>query len=208
MITTNATTRSARKTPGVFLFILILIALSLFATIIRFQTDHGKRRHNSEPDLAERCLNRPGVAHAFVEAASGRIHLICTESETEIYDVIYRDRGTLDGITAFRVQSDTYRGTTYVFNTVDEYLEFLAGRHTARRVSIHGAHHIGVAVVFETTYRGRRFCMLMLTTPTYAVPDPLVFESFKGVLSSFPKRIGYGKAVQLYARVYNLTGDG
>ena len=95
---------------------------------IRFQTDHGKRKHNSEPDLAERCLNRRGVAHAFVEAASGRTHLICTESETEFYDVIYMDRGSLDGITAFRVQSYTYRGTTSTFNTVDEYVEFLTRR--------------------------------------------------------------------------------
>jgi hypothetical protein len=124
----NATTQSARKTPGVFLFILILIVLSLFAMNIRFQTDHGKRKHNSEPDLAEQCLNRRGVAHAVVEAASGRIHLICTESETEFYDVIYKDRGTLDGITAFRVQSYTYKGTTYTFNTVDEYIEFLLAR--------------------------------------------------------------------------------
>ena len=128
MIAKNTTTRSARKTPGVFLFILILIVLSLFAMIIRFQTDHGKRKHDNEPDLAERCMNRHGVAHAFVETVSGRIHLICTESETEFYDVIYKDRGILDGITAFRVQSYTYRGTTYTFNTVDEYIEFLVGR--------------------------------------------------------------------------------
>jgi hypothetical protein len=106
----------------------MLIVLSFFAMVIRFQTDHGKRKHDSEPDLAERCLNRHGVAHAFVEAASGRTHLICTESETKFYDVIYKDRGTLDGITAFRVHSYTYRGTTYTFNTVDEYVEFLAGR--------------------------------------------------------------------------------
>lgn len=124
----NATTQSARKTPGVFLFLLLLIALSLLAMIIRFQTDHGKSKHNNEPDLAERCLNRHGVAYAFVEKASGRIHLICTESETEFYDVIYKDRGTLDGITAFRVQSYTYRGTTYTFNTIDEYVNFLIGR--------------------------------------------------------------------------------
>jgi hypothetical protein len=121
-------TRNARKTPGVFLFILLLIALSLFAMIIRFQTDHGKRKHDNEPDLAERCLNRHGVAYAFVETASGRIHLICTESETEFYDVIYKDRGTLDGITAFRVQTYTYRGSTYAFNTIDEYVDFLVGR--------------------------------------------------------------------------------
>ena len=98
------------------------------ATIIRFQTDHGKHKHNSEPDLAEQCLNKHGVAHAFLEAASGRIHLICTESETEFYDVIYKDRGTLDGITAFRVQSYTYRGTTYTFHAVDEYIQFLTER--------------------------------------------------------------------------------
>ena len=128
MIATHAATRNARKTPGVFLFLLLLIVLSLFAMIIRFQTDHSKRKHANEPDLAEQCLNRHGVAHAFVEAASGRIHLICKESETEFYDIIYKDRGTLDGITAFRVQSYTYRGTTYTFNTVDEYMDFLAGR--------------------------------------------------------------------------------
>jgi len=130
-MTTNATTRNARKTPGVFLFILILIALLLFAMNIRFQTDHGKRKHNNEPDLAERCLNKHGVAYAFLEKASGRIHLICTESETEFYDVIYKDRGTLDGITAFRVQSYTYRGTIYTFDTIDEYINFLVGRGDA-----------------------------------------------------------------------------
>ena len=128
MIATNSTTRNARKTPGVFLFLLILIAMSLFAMIIRFQTDHGKRKHDNEPDLAEQCLNRHGVSHAFIETASGRIHLICTESETEFYDVIYKDRGTLDGITAFRMQSYTYKGTAYTFNRVDEYIEFLVGR--------------------------------------------------------------------------------
>ena len=128
MIATNSTTRNARKTPGVFLFLLILIAMSLIAMIIRFQTDHGKRKHDNEPDLAEQCLNRHGVSHAFIETASGRIHLICTESETEFYDVIYKDRGTLDGITAFRVQSYTYKGTAYTFNRVDEYIEFLVGR--------------------------------------------------------------------------------
>jgi hypothetical protein len=128
MIAADTATRNARKIPGVFIFILLLIALSLLATIIRFQTDHGKRKHNSEPDLAERCLNRHGVAYAFVEAMSGRTHLICTESETEFYDVIYKDRGRLDGITAFRVQSYTYRGTTCTFNTLDEYVQFLMGR--------------------------------------------------------------------------------
>lgn len=128
MIAADTTPRNARKTPGVFLFLLLLIVLSLGAMIIRFQTDHGKNKHNNEPDLAERCLNRHGVAHAFIEKASGRIHLICAESETEFYDVIYKDRGTLDGITAFRVQSYTYRGTTYTFDTIDEYVNFLAGR--------------------------------------------------------------------------------
>ena len=128
MIAADTRTRNARKTPGVFLFILILIVLSLVAMIIRFQNDHGKSKHNNEPDLAERCLNKHGAAYAFAEKVSGRIHLICTENETEFYDLIYKDRGTLDGITAFRVQSYTYKGTTYTFNTVDEYIEFLVGR--------------------------------------------------------------------------------
>lgn len=57
-----------------------------------------------------------------MEAASRRIYLICAESETEFYDVIYKYRGTLDGITAFRVQSYTYRGSTYTFITVEEYV--------------------------------------------------------------------------------------
>lgn len=92
MIAADTTTRNARKTAGVFLFLLLLITMSLFAMIIRFQTDHGKRKHSGEPDLAERCLNRHGVAYAFLEAASGRTHLICTESETEFYVVIYKDR--------------------------------------------------------------------------------------------------------------------
>ena len=125
----NATTQNARDFPGVFLFLLMLIALSLFTMIIRFQTNHGKR--NNEPDLAERCLNRHGVAHTLVEKASGRIHLICTESETEFYDVIYQDQGTLDGSTPFRVQSYTDRWTKYTSNTIDEYINFLIGRgHT------------------------------------------------------------------------------
>ncbi|MDX1409842.1 MAG: hypothetical protein R3330_16950 [Saprospiraceae bacterium] len=128
MIATNSTTRNARIKPGVFLFLLLLMLLSFLATMIRFQTDHGKRKHDREPDLAERCLNRHGVAYAFMEAASGRTHLICAENETEFYDVIYKDRGTLDGITAFRVQSYTYRGTTYTFNTVEEYVQFLMER--------------------------------------------------------------------------------
>lgn len=72
MIAADTATRNARKIPGVFIFILLLIALSLLATIIRFQTEHGRRKHNSEPDLAARCLNRHGVAYAFVEAMSGR----------------------------------------------------------------------------------------------------------------------------------------
>lgn len=50
--------------------------------------------------------------------------------------------------------------------------------------------------------------MLMPSTPTFAIPDPLVLEALTCVLSSFPKWIGYGKDVQLFARVYNLTGDG
>ena len=41
MIATDTRTRNARKTPGVFLFLLILIVLSLVAMIIRFQTDHS-----------------------------------------------------------------------------------------------------------------------------------------------------------------------
>ena len=126
MTSTNITvTQNARKTPGVFLFILILIALAFFATIIRFQTDHGKRKHDREPDLAEQCLNRHGIAYAFIETASGRTHLICAESKTEFYDVIYKDRGTLDGITAFRVNTVTYKGVVYEFNSMDEYIEFL-----------------------------------------------------------------------------------
>jgi len=66
MIATDTTIRNARKTPGVFLCILILIVLSLFVMIIRFQTHHSKRKHDNEPDLAERCLNRHGVAYAFI----------------------------------------------------------------------------------------------------------------------------------------------
>jgi len=129
MTSTNITvTQNARKTPGVFLFILILIALAFFAMIIRFQTDHGKRKHDREPDLAERCLNRHGIAYAFIETASGRIHLICAESKTEFYDVIYKDRGALDGITAFRVNTVTYKGVVYEFNAMDEYIEFLLWR--------------------------------------------------------------------------------
>ena len=130
MTSTNITmTRSARKkTPGAFLFLFTLIAIAFFATILRFQTDHGKRKHDRDPDLAEQCLNRHGVAYAFMEPASGRIHLICSESETEFYDVIYKDRGTLDGITAFRVNTITYKGVVYEFSTVDKYIEFLVGR--------------------------------------------------------------------------------
>jgi len=128
MIAADTTTRNVRKTPGVFLFLLLLILISLMTMIIRFQTDHGKRKHDREPDLAERCLNTHGAAYALMEAASGRIHLICAESETEFYDVIYKERGRLDGITAFRVQSYTYRGATYNFNTVEEYVQFLMER--------------------------------------------------------------------------------
>lgn len=77
--------------------------------------------------IAERCLKRRGAAYAFIES-SGRVHLICAESETEVYDVIYKARGQLDGITAFRVNSMTYRGVTYEFNVVSEYVEFLSWR--------------------------------------------------------------------------------
>ncbi len=129
MTSTNITiTRSARKNPGAFLFMLILILLSLFAMMIRFQTDHGKRRHDKDPDRAEQCLNKYGVAYAFTETVSGRIHLICKESDSEFYDVIYKDRGTLDGITAFRVNTVTYKGVVYEFHTIDEYAEFLLWR--------------------------------------------------------------------------------
>ena len=129
MITQTSATRNARSFPGVFLFLLILIAIltALLAMRIQFQTDHARKRHDKDPDLTEQCLNRRGVAYAFTEA-SGRVHLICAESETEFYDVIYKDRGTLDGITAFRVNTVTYKGVTYEFKTVNEYAEFLLWR--------------------------------------------------------------------------------
>lgn len=128
MITAHTTTHNARKSPGVFLVLLLLMLFSLTALIIRFQSGYGKHQHNREPDLAEQGLNTHSAAYAFMEAASGRIHLICTEIEGEFYHVIYKDRGRLDDITAFRVQSYTYRGTTYTLNTVDEYVQFLTRR--------------------------------------------------------------------------------
>ena len=83
MTSTNITvTRSARKkTPGAFLFMLILIALAFFAMIIKFQTDHGKRKHDRDPDLAEQCLNRHGVAYAFMEPASGKYTLFVQKAK-------------------------------------------------------------------------------------------------------------------------------
>jgi hypothetical protein len=47
MIAVETTARNAGKTPGVFLFLLRLIVLSLPAMIIRFRTDHGKHNHDS-----------------------------------------------------------------------------------------------------------------------------------------------------------------
>ncbi len=124
-----STTRSARIKPGAFLFLSLLIALMMLflAMKIEFQTDHARRKHEKEPDLTEQCLNRNNVAYAFIEP-SGRVHLICKESDTEFYDVIYKDRGTLDGITAFRVNTILYKGVVYEFNTIDEYVEFLLWR--------------------------------------------------------------------------------
>jgi hypothetical protein len=133
MIARVPTTQNARSFPGVFQFLLLLIALlmAFLAIKIRFQTDHARQKHDSDPDLAEQCLNRRGVAYAFIES-SGRVHLICAESETEFYDVIYKDRGQLDGITAFRVNSMTNRGVTYEFNALSEYVEFLSWRGDTR----------------------------------------------------------------------------
>ena len=129
MTATTQASQSARKFPGAFhfIFLLILVLLLLMAMRIEFQTDHARKKHDKEPDLAEQCLNRNGVAYAFMEP-SGRIHLICRQSNTEFYDVIYKERGVLDGITAFRVNTVTYKGITYEFNTLNEYVEFLAWR--------------------------------------------------------------------------------
>ena len=127
MTATTSSSQSARKLPGAFLFLVLLIILLFVAMRIEFQTDHARQRHNREPDLAEQCLNRNGVAYALMEP-SGRVHLICRESDSEFYDVIYKERRVLDGITAFRVNTVTYKGITYEFHTINEYVEFLMWR--------------------------------------------------------------------------------
>jgi len=122
-------TQSARKPTGVFLSVtfLILLILSFLAVRIQFQTDHYKK-HNNDANLTEQCLNRNGIAYAIQENLSGCIHLICTESQTEFYDVIYQDRGTLDGITAFRVTKLVTKRGTFEFHTVEDYIAYLQGR--------------------------------------------------------------------------------
>ena len=56
----------------------------------------------------EDCLNKNGVLYAFVEQ-SGRIHLICSVTDDEFYDLVMKDReaidGSYDGITAFQAGS-------------------------------------------------------------------------------------------------------
>lgn len=126
---TNSLPQDARKSPGVFLSLaaLILLILLYLAVRIQFQTDHHKK-HSQDVSQTENCLNRHGVSYAIQEAATGRIHLICVESPSEFYDVIYKDRGTLDGITAFRVTKLITRSGTLEFHTVEDYVTFLINR--------------------------------------------------------------------------------
>ena len=112
---------------GVFLSCLVIVILALlllFGINIRFPDSHANDKHPGDPKRAEDCLNQKGVMYAFVEL-SGRIHLICSVSDDEFYDVVMKDRGaadgSYDGVTAFRAGSYRYQGIDYEFNNVHEY---------------------------------------------------------------------------------------
>ena len=129
MRVTNSIPQHARKSPGVFLCLAaLLLLIMLYLTVrIQFQTNHHKK-HDKDATNTEQCLNRNGVSYAVQEAASGRIHLICVETPSEFYDVIYKDRGTLDGITAFRVTKLITKSGTIEFHTAEDYVAFLINR--------------------------------------------------------------------------------
>jgi hypothetical protein len=108
--------------------VIAAFLLLYFGINIRFPDNHANKRHPRDPERAEECLNRNGVMYAFQEP-TGQIHLICTASNKEFYDTIFKNRGapdgTVDGITVFRANDYYYEGVYYEFNTVDDFAQHL-----------------------------------------------------------------------------------
>lgn len=126
-MTYSVPTPASAPNRGVFISFLVMVILALllfFGINIRFPDSHANNRHPGDPKRAEECLNKKGVMYAFMEP-SGRMHLICSMSGDEFYDVVMKNRGaadgSYDGITAFRTGSYRYQGVDYTFNSAHDY---------------------------------------------------------------------------------------
>lgn len=112
------------------LFILALLAVIGYMTIrIVFPDRHGIR-DTAHPGVAvEKCLNDNGVFQTMKEP-NGRTHLICLDKATGLfYDVVYKVRTTVEGVTTFRITEVILKnGTTIKFDTVEQYVAYLVQR--------------------------------------------------------------------------------
>jgi hypothetical protein len=108
---TTVSTQRSRSNGGVFIFILLGIAILVFAIIRVISSSHANLSHGPEAEQARNCIQQNGVWKAYREPRSNTFHWLCKDPATgTIFDLIveklnetqYREK------TAFRPKDGTW----------------------------------------------------------------------------------------------------
>jgi hypothetical protein len=97
---------------------IVLPAVTAAETPVLVRTAHGSRHGD-----VRNCFQGPNDLLFYIEAGSGRVHVICRVTETEFYDLIVKDRraitGYIEEVTVFKVNQ---------YPTVAKFIEYLTSR--------------------------------------------------------------------------------
>jgi len=87
-------------------------------TQILVRTAHGSRHGD-----VRNCFQGPNDLQYFIEAGSGRVHVLCKVTETDFFDLIVKDRrstsGYIEEVTVFKVNQ---------YPTFTDFVNYLLGR--------------------------------------------------------------------------------
>jgi len=79
----------SRSNGGVFIFILLVIAILVYAIIRVTVSSHAYLAHGPEAEQTRNCIQQNGVWKAYREAKSNTFHWLCKDPATNtIYDLI------------------------------------------------------------------------------------------------------------------------
>ena len=86
-----ADTHYARRSQsgGVFILIILVVAVGLLAAINVSLTDHAMKQHPDTAPLTRECIEKNGVWKAYQEPKSNTFHWLCKDPQTgTIFDMI------------------------------------------------------------------------------------------------------------------------